>query len=208
LNRWSGASVMANLRLGPIATSSGLDGRAPHPEDAAHARGERAQAEGRHRRRLQHLVRAVDQGLDRVRDLPKDGLSHEIYPSRLRLRVPRRRHRRFGGRWIDVVEHRRELHPGDPVDHRVVHFEQGRHVTLLQPFDHVELPERLRPVQGPRQHALHGVRQSRRPPGAGSAERPTWNSRSKRGSSTHTGSPRWPGDHHDLSAEPGREMDT
>jgi hypothetical protein len=46
------------------------------------------------------------------------------------------------------------MHAREPVDHRVMHLHQRRDVPALEPLDHVELPERLRPVERAREDPL------------------------------------------------------
>ncbi len=67
--------------------------------------------------------------------------------ARRRRRVPRPRRRDLPLVAIGVEQERRDVDPGDPVDHGVVGLAEVGHAVVLEALDHVELPQRAAPVQ-------------------------------------------------------------
>ena len=143
---------------------------AQRTRDAADAGTDRVErAGGEHRRRRGGPGRGAP-GLLRVRDL--------------------RRHR------ADVEEHRGEVDPRDAVDHRVVGLRDQREPVARPRAPRARHPRSSRAPTAASCGRAAGRRCARRgriswpsAPGSGSALWRTWNSRLKRGSSTHSGRP-------------------
>ncbi len=138
----------------------------PHVEDAAQATQHRPGVDRGERRRAPNRIDGRHRRLHRVSEDGFGRLPQQLLRGGFRLRRPGRRRRIRTRVRRQVEDRRREVHAGQPVDHRVMDLHERGHVAVLEPLDHVELPERFRAVERAREDPLDLLRQLGPPPGA------------------------------------------
>ena len=107
-------------------------------------------------RRADRECEVADRGTHRMRDLLAQRVKEQLARARRRLGPVGLRFHDARLR-AEVEQDGRDVHAAHPVDHRMVHLVEDRHVPVLESFDVVDLPQRLRTVQRPRMDPLDVV---------------------------------------------------